>query len=197
MLHYLSPQVLGIEHECKSLEMKILKSDEEAAQLDEDSRELEAIVQQAAEDTLAAAEAHVTSVSDGSNAGGSYQRYQAPRRPSKGYMFCPKKIWWCGLVAGMKRAGYIFCDSSDCRTLRYDFAWCCYQISLPSYQCLLLYTVPWRNRAEGSATLTVVLRNMPVHEEKRKQTTSFLQDHESKTRSRIAEVGRLAAELRY
>lgn len=67
--------------------MKILKSDEEAAQLDEESRELEAIVQQAAEDTFAAAEAHVTSVSDGSNVGDSSQRYHAPQRPSKAYMF--------------------------------------------------------------------------------------------------------------
>lgn len=84
---YFSPQVLAIEHECKSLEMKILKSDEEAAQFDEESRELETILQQAAEDTLAAAEAHVTSVSDGSNVGDSSQRYQAPKRPSKSYMF--------------------------------------------------------------------------------------------------------------
>lgn len=59
------------------------------------------------------------------------------------------------------------------------------------------YTLSPGGRAEGPAALTVVLRSMPVHEEKRKQTTSFLQEHESKTRSRIAEFGRLAAELRY
>ncbi|CAN0008973.1 unnamed protein product, partial [Ascophyllum nodosum] len=117
-------EVLTIEQECKSAEIRVIKADEETAQLDEQSRAMALTVQDATEDASVAVEAHISSILDGGGNGD------------------------------------------------------------PSY------------RAGGSTELTAVLRNIPFHEEKRQRMTSILQEHESKMRSRIAEVARSAAELR-
>lgn len=52
-------------------------------------------------------------------------------------------------------------------------------------------------RLEGAAALGAALKEMPAHEEHRKQLASVLQETENQTRSQIAEAGRAAAELRY